>query len=73
MLDFQLFCKGDGYLFDENMNKIEFKGYRADCITDFALEFLEGYDGKTTGILMKAQWTPRSGFATFSFRKTLKF
>jgi len=33
----------DGYVFDENMNRCEFKGYRADCITDYALEFLEGY------------------------------
>ena len=36
----------DGYVFDENMNKREFKGYRVDCITDFALEFLEQYDGQ---------------------------
>lgn len=31
----------DGYVFDEYMSKCEFKGYRVDCITDFALEFLE--------------------------------
>ncbi len=31
----------DGYLFDGNMNKVEFKGYRVDCITDFVLEYLE--------------------------------
>lgn len=31
----------DGHLFDENMNKVEFKGYRADCLTDFALEYLK--------------------------------
>lgn len=30
-----------GYVFDEDMNKIEFSGYRADCITDFALDFLK--------------------------------
>lgn len=34
----------DGYVFDENMNKCEFKGYRVDRITDFALEYLDGYD-----------------------------
>lgn len=33
-----------GYIFDENMNKIEFDGYRADCITDFALDFLNVRD-----------------------------
>lgn len=36
----------DGYVFDENMNRIDFKGYRVNCITDFALEFLEGYTGE---------------------------
>jgi len=29
-----------GFLFDADMNKVEFEGYRADCTTDFALEFL---------------------------------
>ncbi|MFI3215142.1 MAG: sulfatase-like hydrolase/transferase [Eubacteriales bacterium] len=33
----------DGYVFDENMNKCEFKGYRVDCITDYALEYLDSY------------------------------
>lgn len=36
----------DGYVFDENMNKCEFKGYRVDCITDFALEYLDQYQGE---------------------------
>jgi arylsulfatase A-like enzyme len=30
----------DGYVFDGDMNKREFTGYRADAITDFALEYL---------------------------------
>lgn len=30
-----------GYVFDEHMQKVEFEGYRADCITDFALDFLQ--------------------------------
>lgn len=36
----------DGYVFDENMNKCEFKGYRVDCITDYALEFLNDYNNE---------------------------
>lgn len=32
-----------GYIFDEDNNKIDFEGYRTDCITDFALEFLDNY------------------------------
>ena len=30
-----------GYLFDGNMKKVEFKGYRVDRITDFVLEYLK--------------------------------
>ena len=33
----------DGYVFDENNKRCDFKGYRVDCITDFALEYLETY------------------------------
>ncbi len=36
----------DGYLFDKNMKKVEFEGYRVDCLTDFVLEYLETRDGK---------------------------
>lgn len=36
----------DGYVFDENMNRVDFKGYRVDCITDFALEYLDTYKGE---------------------------
>ncbi len=35
----------DGYVFDENMNRLDFKGYRVDCITDYGLEFLNKWDG----------------------------
>lgn len=34
----------DGYVFDENNNRIDFKGYRPDCITDLALEFFDQRD-----------------------------
>lgn len=31
----------NGYVFGDNNEKIDFTGYRADCINDFALEYLE--------------------------------
>lgn len=34
----------DGYVFDENNRRIDFKGYRPDCITDMALEFFDARD-----------------------------
>lgn len=35
-----------GYVFDENMNKHTFEGYRVDSITDYALEYLDQYTGE---------------------------
>lgn len=34
----------DGYLFDGDMNKVEFEGYRVDGLTDFALDYLDNRD-----------------------------
>lgn len=31
----------DGFVFDENNQRIDFHGYRADCITDLALDFFD--------------------------------
>lgn len=31
----------DGYLFDKEGNQIDFVGYRTDCITDYAINFLQ--------------------------------
>jgi len=36
----------DGYMFDADNNRVDFKGYRADCVTDFALEYLRTRDGR---------------------------
>jgi len=35
----------DGHVFDGDMNKVEFKGYRVDCMTDFAIDYLRSRDG----------------------------
>ena len=40
----------DGHMFDGDMNKVEFKGYRADCMTDFALEYLRKREAGEIGI-----------------------
>lgn len=34
----------NGFLFDGDMNKVEFKGYRADRLTDYALKYLDSRD-----------------------------
>lgn len=48
----------DGYIFDENGKKIDFKGYRADCINDFALEFLEKRDKDKPFFMFVSQLEP---------------
>jgi len=34
-----------GYVFDEHDKRIDFSGYRVDCMTDFALDYLDTWDG----------------------------
>ena len=48
----------DGYVFDGDGNKIDFKGYRADCINDFALEFLDKRDKDKPFFMFVSQLEP---------------
>lgn len=48
----------DGYVFDEQNNRRDFKGYRADCITDFALEFFDEWDRKKPFFMTISQIEP---------------
>lgn len=34
----------DGYVYDKDNNKVEFKGYRADCLTDYAIDYIKNYE-----------------------------
>ena len=48
----------DGYVFDENNNRIDFKGYRADCINQFALDYLDSYTGDKPFFMTVSQIEP---------------
>lgn len=48
----------DGYVFDENGNKIDFEGYRADKINDFAIEYIENYDSDKPFFMFVSQLEP---------------
>lgn len=48
----------DGYVFDGDGNKIDFKGYRADCINDFALEYLDNRDADKPFFMFISQLEP---------------
>ncbi len=48
----------DGYVFDENGNKIDFTGYRADCINDFAVEYVNNHNGEKPFFMFISQLEP---------------
>nr|WP_325230706.1 sulfatase-like hydrolase/transferase [uncultured Oscillibacter sp.] len=48
----------DGFVFDENDQRVDFQGYRADCINDMALEFLDGYTGEKPFFMTISQIEP---------------
>lgn len=48
----------DGYVFDGDGNKLDFKGYRADCINDYATEFIENRDKEKPFFLFVSQLEP---------------
>lgn len=48
----------DGYVFDEKGNKIDFEGYRADIINDFAIEFIENHNGEKPFFMFVSQLEP---------------
>jgi len=48
----------EGHLFDADMKKVEFKGYRVDCLTDFALEYLRTRDRKRPFFLFLSYLEP---------------
>lgn len=48
----------DGYIFDEKGNKIEFNGYRADCINDFAIEYINTHDSEKPFFMFISQLEP---------------
>ena len=48
----------DGYIFDEKGNRIDFTGYRADCINDFALEYIENCNKDKPFFMFVSQLEP---------------
>ena len=48
----------DGFVFDEDNERVDFKGYRADCINDLALEFFNQYDGQKPFFMTISQIEP---------------
>ncbi len=48
----------DGYVFDEKGNKINFTGYRADRINDFAIEYIENHNSEKPFFMFVSQLEP---------------
>jgi len=47
-----------GYIFDKDGNKREFTGYRTDCITDYAVKYIEEYEDDKPFFLMVSHIEP---------------
>ena len=48
----------DGYVFDGDGNRVDFTGYRADCINDMALEYIDNHEGEKPFFLFVSQLEP---------------
>lgn len=48
----------EGYLFDDNDQKVPIRGYRADGVTDYALAYMEGHKGDRPFFLMLSLLEP---------------
>lgn len=48
----------DGYVFDDDGNRVDFKGYRADRINDFALEYIDKKTSDKPFFLFVSQLEP---------------
>jgi len=48
----------DGYLFDADMNKVDFEGYRVDCLTDFTIDYLNTRNGEKPFFLFLSYLEP---------------
>lgn len=48
----------DGFIFDENGNKLNFTGYRADCINDYATEYIDKRDKDKPFFMFISQLEP---------------
>lgn len=48
----------DGFVFDKDNKKVEFKGYRADCINDFALDYLDSKTSEKPFFMFISQLEP---------------
>lgn len=48
----------DGYVYDKDNRKVEFNGYRADCITDFALDYIKNHEENSPFFLFLSHIEP---------------
>jgi len=47
-----------GFVFDENNNKCEFEGYRCDCITDYAIDYINNRESEKPFMLFLSHIEP---------------
>ena len=48
----------NGYVFDQDNRRVDFTGYRVDCINDFAVDYIHRQDGERPFFLFVSQLDP---------------
>jgi len=48
----------NGYVHDYDCNRVDFIGYRPDCINNYAIDFIRGHDGRNPFFLFISQIEP---------------
>lgn len=48
----------NGYVFDGDGNRVDFIGYRADCVNNFAVDYVRNHDGERPFFLFVSQIEP---------------
>ena len=58
----------DGYVFDGDMKQVDFKGYRADCVTDFAIDYIQKWEQDQSYFLVLSYIEPHHQTITTGMR-----
>lgn len=57
----------DGYVFDKDNQRVDFKGYRADCITGYGVDYIRNYDSDQPFFLFISNLEPHQQNDHFNF------
>jgi uncharacterized sulfatase len=57
----------DGYVYDKDNQRVDFKGYRADCITQYGIDYIQNYESDKPFFLFISNLEPHQQNDHFNF------